>query len=117
MAQLFFKKHLQDAIRAGTKRTTIRRWPRAMLGAGGRAWAPGLGFLAIEAVEAVDLDNLTDADAVADGFETIVELRLVLQTLYPDHATDGKQWFRIFFQSPPEARPAPGVDDIQAQLF
>src|SRR5665213_127486 len=100
MAQLFFKKRLQDAIRAGTKRTTIRRWPRAMLGAGGRSWAPGLGSLAIDAVEAVDLDALTDADAIADGFATIGELREALHTLYPDHASDGKQWFRIFFQPP-----------------
>ncbi|HWE02784.1 MAG TPA: ASCH domain-containing protein [Tepidisphaeraceae bacterium] len=114
MAQLFFKKHLQEAIRAGRKRTTIRRWPRAMLGAGGRAWSPGLGFLAIDAVEAVDLQKLTDADAIADGFETAAELRGVLETLYPEHATDGKHWFRVFFQTP-EAK-APKAD-AQGSLF
>jgi hypothetical protein len=104
MGQLFFKKALQAAIREGRKRTTIRRWDRPRLRAGQEAFAPGLGWLAIERVEPVDLDALADADALADGFDTLTDLRVVLLALYPDHASDGKQWFRVRFHM---SRPAP----------
>ena len=95
MAQLFFKKHFQDAIRAGRKQTTIRRWKTPMLRPGERAFSPGLGWLNIDAVEAIELEHLGEADARADGFETMAALREVLITLYPDHASDGKSWFRV----------------------
>jgi len=100
MGQLFFKKPLQDAIRAGRKRTTIRRWRDASPGvrAGQRVYSPGLGWLTIEGVEPVELDSLADADARADGFDTAAGLREVLVALYPDHAGDGKRWFRVSFQ-------------------
>ena len=100
MGQLFFKKPLQDAIREGRKRTTIRRWPAAKPGvlAGQRAYSPGLGWLTIERVERVDLEGLADADARADGFDTAAGLRKVLLALYPAHAADGKRWFRVAFK-------------------
>ena len=97
MGQPFFKKPLQEAIRQGLKRTTIRRWDRPRLRAGQEAFAPGVGWLAIERVEPVELDALADADARADGFESLGDLRLLLLALYPDHASDGKQWFRVCF--------------------
>jgi len=96
--QLWFKKPLLDAIRAGTKTTTIRRWNRAFLKAGDRSYAPAFGFLAIHAVDQIELDQLTDADAKADGFETATALRTALFALFPDHATDGKKWFRVVFK-------------------
>jgi hypothetical protein len=98
MGQLFFKKHFQDAIRAGRKHTTIRRWDRPMVRVGERAFSPGLGWLNIEAVEVVELEKLCDSDAQADGFETMTALREVLLALYPNHASDGKQWFRVEFK-------------------
>src|SRR5918993_4835947 len=97
MSQLFFKKPFQTAIREGRKRTTIRRWDRPRLRVGQEAFSPGLGWLAIERVEPVDLDALADADARADGFDSLRDLRLVLLALYPDHASDGKHWFRVCF--------------------
>ena len=45
MGQLFFKKALQDAIREGRKRATIRRWARPLVRAGEQAYAPGVGWL------------------------------------------------------------------------
>ena len=98
--QLFFKKPLQVAIREGRKSTTIRRWDRAKPGmqAGEVAYAPGVGWLAIEAVEKVDLDLLGEDDARADGFESLAGLRQLLFALYPDHAADGKDWFRVRFR-------------------
>jgi hypothetical protein len=97
MGQLFFKKALQTAIREGRKRTTIRRWDRPRLCVGQEAFAPGLGWLAIDRVEPIELDRLADDDARADGFDSLRDLRLVLLAIYPDHASDGKQWFRIAF--------------------
>jgi hypothetical protein len=100
MGQLFFKKPLQDAIRDGRKRTTIRRGRagKPALRAGQRVFSPGLGWLTIERVQPVDLEALADADARADGFDTAVDLREVLLSLYPHHAADGKRWFRVAFQ-------------------
>src|SRR5215213_8502269 len=118
MSQLFFKKPFQVAIREGRKHTTIRRWPaaRPALRAGQRAFSPGLGWLSIEAVEPVDLDSLGDADAVADGFDTAVALREVLLSLYPGHADDGKDWFRVRF-SVERLRPLRTSDASQHRLF
>lgn len=104
MSQLFFKKHFQDAIRANRKNTTIRRWSRPMVQAGQTAFSPGLGWLAIEAVDVVHLDDLCDADANADGFSSAGDMKRLLMELYPLHATDRKQWFRVRFH----------VDELQA---
>lgn len=98
MSQLFFKKPYQDAIRAGRKRTTIRRWNRPMLAVGQKAFSPGLGWLLIDAVNEVELSELDDQDAAADGFQTASEMRRLLLELYPAHATDEKQWFRVAFR-------------------
>jgi hypothetical protein len=91
---------MQTAIREGRKRTTIRRWKAGRPGVreGQRVFSPGLGWLSIEAVEAVDLESLGDADARADGFDTVTALRDVLAALYPDRAGDGKDWFRVSFR-------------------
>jgi len=118
MAQLFFKKPLQLAIREGRKHTTIRRWPAARPGlrAGQRVFSPGVGWLSVESVEPVELESLGDADARADGFDTAVALTRVLMSLYPRHADDGKDWFRVRFRID-QLRPAPGPDPSQHRLF
>jgi len=97
MSQLFFKKIYQDAIRAGAKSTTIRRWDRPMVKPGQIACSPGRGWLAIESVDAVQREALDDSDATADGFKTAREMRRLLRSLYPGHDSDGKQWFRVRF--------------------
>ncbi len=55
----------------------------------------------IATVEAVELENLDDADARADGFQTIAEMREALASFYPDCGHDGKKWFRVMFALPP----------------
>ena len=85
-----------DAIRSGRKRTTIRRWDRARVSAGQRVFCPGLGYLRVEAIEPVEWNELSEADAVADGFGTLREMKKVLLSLYPGKS-DGKQWWRVSF--------------------
>src|SRR5688500_3741583 len=100
MGQLLFKKVFWDAIRAGTKRTTVRRWPRPRVSAGSRAFAPGIGWLAVESVDEIaDLARLSEADAVADGFASVEDMIETLLSLYPAHATDGKRWVRVAFHA------------------
>jgi hypothetical protein len=106
MGQLLFKKCFWEAIRRGSKRTTVRRWRSPRLRAGQRAFAPGLGWLLIESVDVVaDLDDLADADARADGFETLEQMKRALHELYPSRARDGRRWFRVAFRrsDPPDA--------------
>ena len=98
MSQLFFKKPFQDAIRANRKNTTIRRWARPRVRVGQRAFSPGLGWLAIDSVDVVQLEELGDEDANADGFPTVSDMKRLLLELYPGYATDQKQWFRIRFR-------------------
>lgn len=119
MGLLFFKKPLQAAIREGRKRTTIRRWGRPPVRAGVRSFAPGVGWLAIESVHPVEFADLTDADASADGFETVAGLSHLLHELYPDHATDGKQWFLVRFHldTPTPASRRNGKPHNGASLF
>lgn len=119
--QLFFKKPLQIAIREGRKRTTIRRWKDARLRPGDRSYAPGVGWLAIDAVEPVDLDRLADADARADGFDTLRALKQALLALYPDQATDGMHWFRVRFTlhtpAPPRGSHRRGIPNANAPFL
>ncbi|MDB5298123.1 MAG: hypothetical protein JWO31_4106 [Phycisphaerales bacterium] len=130
MGQLFFKKPLQDAILLGRKVTTIRRWDRPRVRAGGRAWAAGVGWLAVDAVETVALADLTEADAAADGFDSLAALLAVLRELYPaamlqgpategagGGATaggDGKQWFRVRFRLTEPSRAVAGPTLFEA---
>jgi hypothetical protein len=78
-----------------------------------------VGWLAIEAVEPIELNALRDADALADGFASLRELRRVLLELYPEHAQDGKRWFRVEFRLSREVAPAPSAapDPQQRTLF
>jgi hypothetical protein len=100
MSLLLFKKQFLHAIRSGSKRTTIRRWDRPRVQAGGNAFVPGLGWLAIESVDAVDLKNLSDHDAAADGFHNAAAMRRTLRQLYPIKPGDGKSWFLVRFRLP-----------------
>ena len=76
----------------------MRRWATPRLKAGQRAFAPGIGWLTIDAVDVVaDLDHLTDAEAVADGFDNVADMKAALRLIYPAQAGDGRKWFRVAF--------------------
>jgi len=94
---LRFKIRFRDAIWEGRKTTTLRRWSRPFNKAQSLVKAPGIGSLWIESIETVEWLSLTDADAQADGFDTLAELQRAVEEIYPQLHSDGKRWYRIRF--------------------
>jgi hypothetical protein len=83
MTMLLMKKVFFDAIRRGAKRTTLRYWRSCRIKAGSVHTIPGLGKVRIESVQPVEMSDLTDADARADGLANLRALRRALRALYP----------------------------------
>src|SRR5258707_5696577 len=110
---LLFKKMFLDAIRGGTKTQTIRLWKHRRMRSGQRSYIPGVGPIQITTVERVDLDGLTDADAVPDGFATARALQSELRTIYGQQLASGHQAYRIVFRRLAEGR---GDGDANARL-
>ena len=100
---LLFKKKFLPAIRAGEKTQTIRLWKWRMMRTGQRSYIPGAGYIRVEQVEPVQLEHLTDADAIPDGFASADLLRDELQTLYGEKIAAGYQAFRVVFRLLDEA--------------
>lgn len=94
---LLFRKAFLPAIRSGEKTQTIRLWKHRRMRAGQASYIPGAGRVRITRVEEVDLDGLTDADAVPDGFQTAQELRETLQAIYGDRLEAGYTAWRVAF--------------------
>lgn len=101
---LLFKKRFLAAIRAGEKTQTIRVGKHRRMRAGQRSYIPGVGHIRVTRVDEVALDQLTDADARPDGFETAEELRAEIAQLYPHQLADGYRTYRVVFQ---RENPAP----------
>lgn len=95
---LLFKKRFLDAIRAGTKTQTIRLWKYRRMRPGQRSYIPGAGYIQVERVTEVQLDELTDEDAVRDGFASAHELREELARLYQAKLGGGYKTFRVEFR-------------------
>jgi hypothetical protein len=95
---LLFKKKFLPAIRSGEKTQTIRLWKWRQMRAGQRSYIPGAGYVSIDGVDEVQLADLTDADAVPDGFPTADALRRELEDIYGDKLAAGYKAFRIVFR-------------------
>jgi hypothetical protein len=95
---LLFKKRFLPAIRRGEKTQTIRLWKHQRLRCGQRSYIPGAGYIRIKAVEKVDLEGLTDADARLDGFETADALRAEIEGLYGGKLDEAHQAYRVVFE-------------------
>lgn len=94
---LLFKKKFLPAIRSGEKTQTIRLWKHRMMRTDQRSYIPGVGYIHIDCVEQVSLEELTDSDALPDGFETADALRAELREIYADKLEAGYQTFRVEF--------------------
>jgi hypothetical protein len=95
---LLFKKKFLAAIRSGEKTQTIRLWKFRRMRAGQRSYIPGVGPIRITAVDPVEIDALTDADAIPDGFATAAALQSELRTIYGEKLAEGHQAFRVGFE-------------------
>ena len=95
---LLFKKKFLDDIRSGKKTQTIRLWKFRHMRSGQRSYIPGVGPIRVTLIEQVDIDALTDADAIPDGFSSAAALRKELRTIYSDKLNNGHQAFRIVFE-------------------
>jgi hypothetical protein len=94
---LLFKKKFLPAIRAGEKTQTIRLWKWRQMRAGQRSYIPGAGYVRIDGVDEVQIADLTDADAVPDGFPTAEALRHELTNIYGERIAAGYKAFRVVF--------------------
>ena len=105
---LLFKKKYLPAIRAGQKTQTIRLWKHRRMRSGQRSYVPGVGAILVETVEPVALEQLTDADALPDGFSSAAELRQELEMLYAAELAAGHQAYRVRFSlAPSKTSPEP----------
>jgi hypothetical protein len=94
---LLFKKKFLDWIRQGRKTQTVRLWKWRKMKPGQRSYIPGVGYIQIGAVDEVALPELTDEDAVLDGFDSAAALRREIEELYPKQLAAGYRAFRIRF--------------------
>ena len=97
-AMLLFKKKFLPAIRSGQKTQTIRLWKFRHMRSGQRSYIPGVVHIRITAVEPVEIDALTDADAIPDGFPSAAALQHELRTIYGDKLAQGHTALRIAFE-------------------
>lgn len=95
---LLFKRKFLDDIRSGAKTQTIRLWKHRMMRSGQRSYIPGVGYIRITSVEQVEVDSLTDADAIPDGFPTAAALKKELNSIYGEKLKNGHQAFRVIFK-------------------
>ncbi len=102
---LLFKKKFLPAIRQGEKTQTIRLWKWRMMRAGQRSYIPGAGYIRIDQVEQVRLEDLTDEDAIPDGFATADALRTEINEIYAEKIAAGYQTFRVVFHLLEEMAP------------
>ncbi|HEX6568436.1 MAG TPA: hypothetical protein VF015_04700 [Acidimicrobiales bacterium] len=70
---MLFPRRFHDGLADGSITVAFRRWRRPSVKAGGHQRTP-LGELAIEAVDHVDLDEITEADASRAGYADRAEL-------------------------------------------
>ena len=98
---LLFKKKFLPAIRSGEKTQTVRLWKYRRMRAGQRSYIPGAGYIQITAVDEVRLPDLTEEDALRDGFTSADALRAEIAALYPVQLEQGYKAYRVLFEVVP----------------
>ena len=97
---LLFKKKFLPAIRRGEKTQTIRLWKHRRMKSGQRSYIPGVGPVRIRAVDEVRVEDLTDEDALPDGFADAGQFA-ELRELYGPQLEAGYQAYRVVFELAP----------------
>jgi hypothetical protein len=96
---LLFKKKFLPAIRAGQKTQTVRLWKHRRMRAGQRSYIPGAGYIQVDTVDPVELEELTEEDARRDGFDSVELLRCEIAQLYEEQLTAGYRAYRVIFHT------------------
>ena len=96
---LLFKKKFLPAIRQAEKTQTVRLWKHRHMKPGRRSYIPGAGYIQVDAVDEVELRDLTEEDARRDGFENVELLRREIVQLYSEQLTDGYRTYRVMFHT------------------
>ncbi|MDK1030381.1 MAG: ASCH domain-containing protein [Planctomycetia bacterium] len=99
---LLFKKKFLDLIREGKKTQTVRIWPKRRLKVSQKEFIPGLGKVQITGFEPISVDDLTEADAQADGFDTLEALLGAIKEMYGEDLKS-LPCFKITFHLLPES--------------
>ncbi|MCL2744351.1 MAG: ASCH domain-containing protein [Planctomycetaceae bacterium] len=94
---LLFKRKFLDKIRRGEKTQTIRLWKYQKMRAGQRSYIPGVGYISVESVSPIKIEDLTDGDALPDGFATAALLKQELKRIYGKEIKAGFSAYRIRF--------------------
>ncbi len=102
---LLFKKKFLPAIRSGEKTQTIRIWKYRRMRSGQRSYIPGVGYIRVLAVDAINLDEITDEDARLDGIPSAKVLLRELSELYEDKLAGGCAAYRVRFEVLPDESP------------
>ncbi len=88
-----FTKRLHAPIRAGIITNTIRIWKSRRVKVGGEyRLGAGPGFVRVQAVKEISIEELTDQQAISSGFDGLQDLMKTAQ-----HGT-GKRVFVIQFE-------------------
>jgi hypothetical protein len=98
---MLIQARFADSIASGAVTLTFRRWKRAQVVAG-NTYRTAAGRIVVEAVDVVDPDRISDADAGRAGFSSCVELRAERLDGLP--GSSERATYRIRF------RPADGPD-------
>jgi hypothetical protein len=98
MPNLLFRKEFHQSIREQKKTATLRRWLKPRVRQGQLAFSQGIGWLRILSAEPIEWGELTQSDAIADGFGSLADLKRAVLKIYPDTGRDGRAWFRIQFR-------------------
>lgn len=75
---MLLKQHTLAGIVDGSISLAFRRWRRPTVRTGGTLLTP-VGQLAIDSVERVELDDITEAESVAAGAPNLAALRMLLE--------------------------------------
>lgn len=108
---LTFKKKFLDAIREGRKTQTLRFWKSPIVHANRKSFIPGVGLIWIDSVELVTFEELTDADAIPDGFPNLESLKQEITAIYGEKPAGNL--YRVRFHVMPKEVPAPSETFLQ----
>ena len=93
-----FSKKFRPLILSGDKTQTIRIWKKCWLREGSVVLSPGLGRLKIQEITELGLAELTNEDALRDGFKDRQALFDVLRKIYRFSHVGAIRCYRIRFK-------------------